>query len=218
MSNESCCCGTETPKAGSFCQRNVGSIALIVGIIALGSSLVPQIQDFCGASENNVEVTVVKEEGRPGPGGPGGGFGGGFGGGPGGGGPAVSEETLKLYSERIGLYDEALKAASAERQAQLRHERCLVRLTKLRLEQGGGGRRFRGASLAEAYLNRQAAKANSSATALERNQAELDYQRTLDSFRGDKEAFLETVKAFGAYPGNDLSDAELLALLAAERG
>ena len=42
--------------------------------------------------------------------------------------------------------------------------------------------------------------------------------RSLDSFRGDKEAFLETVKAFGAYPGNDLSDAELLALLAAERG
>ena len=100
----------------------------------------------------------------------------------------------------------------------MRHERCLVRLTKLRLEQGGGGRRFRGASLAEAYLNRQAAKANSSATALERNQAELDYQRALDSFRGDKEAFLETVKAFEAYPGNDLSDAELLALLAAERG
>ena len=218
MSNESCCCGTEAPKAGSFCQRNVGSIALIVGIIALGSSLVPQIQDFCGSSENNVEVTVVKEEGRPGPGGPGGGFGGGFGGGPGGGGPAVSEETLKLYSERIGLYDEALKASPAERQAQLRHERCLVRLTKLRLEQGGGGRRFRGASLAEAYLNRQAAKANSSATALERNQAELDYQRALDSFRGDKEAFLESVKAFEAYPGNDLSDAELLALLAAERG
>lgn len=216
MSNESCCCGTEAPKTGSFCQRNVGSIALIVGIIALGSSLVPQIQDFCGSSEN-VQVTVVKEEGRPGPGGPGGGFGGGPGG-PGGfgGGPAVSEETMKLYGERIGLYDEVLKAAPAERQAQLRHERCLVRLTKLRLEQGGG-RRFR-SSLAEAFLNRQAAKANPSATALERNQAELDYQRTLDSFRGDKEAFLGTVKAFETYPGTDLSDADLLALLAAERG
>lgn len=195
----------------SFCQRHVGSIALIVGILALGSSLVPQIQNFFGSG--NVEVTVVKAEGaKPAPG-PGPGPRGGFGGGP----APVSEETLKLYAERIRLYDAAIKATTQQAEQQwLRHERCLVRLAKARLEQGG--RRPRGASLAELFLTRQALAVRAGATALEQNQAALDYQRALDQFRGDREAFLGTVSGFENYPARDLTDEELIALLAAERG
>lgn len=55
------------------------------------------------------------------------------------------------------------------------------------------------------------------ATALEKNQAEIDYYQQLDRFRGDKEAFLRTAEAFKDYPKNAASDNDLMNLLSAEQ-
>lgn len=209
----------ETKKEG-LCQRQVGTIALIVAVIALVSSLVPQIQNFCCSG---VQVTVSEAAPGPGAGGPGaggpgrgpGGPGGMMGGGRGGFGRMAppSDETKALYAERVKLADEALRSAGTEALPALRCDRDLARLMVMRLELGG---RRTMPGLAEAFLKKQAAAANPKATALEKNQAALDYQRALDSFRGDKKAFQGTVEAFSGYPQKELTENDLVNLLEAE--
>ncbi|MBP5639033.1 MAG: hypothetical protein J6X55_06125 [Victivallales bacterium] len=203
---------------GEAIQKNVGTIALIVAIIALVSSLVPQINDLCGSCSRSEAVAVPAGPGGPmaGPGGPMAGPGPrGPQGGPGmmwGGGP--SEELKGKYAERLKLFDEAMKSARGDELLKLRVERDTTKLISLRME--NGGRRF-GPGLAETFLKMRATLACPKATALEKNQAELDYQQQLDRMRGDKEAFIGTAEAFKEYPQKPASDGDLMNLLAAEQ-
>ena len=213
---------------GESIQKNVGTIALIVAIIALVSSLVPQINDMC-RSCGSEEVVVAPEGDGPqplppggiGPGGRPGGMG--PGGRPGGMGPGVpgmmfgfapSKETTDKYTERLKLLDEALKAAQGDELLKLRVERDTVKLMTLRIE--NGGRRI-APGLSEALLKMRAVLACPKATALEKNQAEIDYYQQLDRMRGDKEAFKGTAEAFKDYPKTPATDNDLLNLLTAEQ-
>ncbi len=201
---------------GEAIQKNVGTIALIVAIIALVSSLVPQINDLCGSCSNNATVEVPAAGGAPG--GP---MPGGMGpGGPRPGGPgmmfgmAPSKETTDKFAERLKLYDEALKTAQGDDLLKLRVERDTAKLMTLRIE--NGARRI-APGLSEALLKMRAKLACPKATALEKNQAEIDFYQQLDRMRGDKEAFLGTADAFKDYPKTAASDSDLMNLLAAEQ-
>ena len=202
---------------GEAIQKNVGTIALIVAIIALVSSLVPQINDLCrSCGSDNVVVGPAGNGPQPppagmGPGGPR----------PGGMGPggmmfgfAPSKETTDKYAERLKLYDEALKTAQGDELFKMRLERDMVKLTTLRIE--NGARRIV-PGLSEALLKMRATLACPKATALEKNQAEIDYYQQLDRMRGDKEAFKGTAEAFKDYPKTAASDSDLMNLLAAEQ-
>ena len=191
-------------------QKNVGTIALIVAIIALVSSLVPQInelrRDF--ALRNVQEEPVGRHGGAPGGMGPGGM------GGPGmmrGFGP--SKETTDKFSERLSLYDEALKNANGEDLLRMRVERDAVKLMTLRIE--NGSRRI-APGLSEALLKMRAALACPKASALEKNQAEIEFCQQMDRMRGDREAFMSAAAAFKDYPNTPASDGDLENLLAAE--
>ena len=207
---------------GEAIQKNVGTIALIVAIIALVSSLVPQIKDL---SRNPGGVVPAQGQGGApggmGPGGPGmgpGGRPGGPGMGPGGPGmmfgSAPSKETIDKFAERLKLYDEALKTAQGDDLLKLRVERDSAKLMTLRIE--NGGRRI-APGISEALLKMRAMLACPKATALEKNQAELDYYQQLDRMRGNKEAFLGAAEAFKDYPKTAASDSDLANLLAAEQ-
>ena len=203
---------------GEAIQKNVGTIALIVAIIALVSSLVPQINDLCrGCGSETVVVAPAGDGPQPPP--PGMGPGGRPGGmGPGGPGMmfgfAPSQETKDKYAERLKLYDEALKAAQGDELFKMRLERDLAKLTTLRIE--NGARRI-APGLSEALLKMRATLACPKATALEKNQAEIDYYQQFDRMRGDKEAFKGTAEAFKDYPKTAASDSDLMNLLAAEQ-
>ena len=197
---------------GEAIQKNVGTIALVVAIIALVSSLVPQIKDL---SRNPGGVVPAKGQG----GAPGGvGPGGGPGGRPGGPGmmfgSAPSKETIDKFAERLKLYDEALKTAQGDELLKLRVERDSAKLMTLRIE--NGGRRI-APGISETLLKMRAMLACPKATALEKNQAELDYYQQLDRMRGNKEAFLGAAEAFKDYPKTAASDSDLANLLAAEQ-
>lgn len=192
-------------------QKNVGTIALIVAIIALVSSLVPQINELRRDIGRNVSNPVNGQGGasggmRPGGMGPGGpGMMRGFG---------PSKETMDKFAERLKLYDEALKTAQGEELLKMRVERDAVKLMTLRIE--NGGRRIM-PGLSEALLKMRATLACPKASALEKNQAELDYYQQLDRFRGEKEAFLGAAEALKDYPKTAASDNNLANLLAAEQ-
>ena len=196
-------------------QKNVGTIALIVAIIALVSSLVPQINEFRREFGRNVSYPGNGQGGAPG-GRPGGMGPGGMGpGGPGmmrGFGP--SQETIDKFAERLKLYDEALKTAQGEELLKMRVERDAIKLMTLRIE--NGGRRI-APGLSEALLKMRAVLACPKASALEKNQAEIDYYQQLDRFRGEKEAFISATEAFKDYPKTAASDNDLANLLAAEQ-
>ncbi len=196
---------------GEAIQKNVGTIALIVAIIALVSSLVPQINDLCGSCSNNATVEMPAAGGAPGGMGPGG---------PRPGGPgmmfgmAPSKETTDKFAERLKLYDEALKTAQGDDLLKLRVERDTAKLMTLRIE--NGARRI-APGLSEALLKMRATLACPKATALEKNQAEINFYQQLDRMRGDKEAFKGTAEAFKDYPKTAASDSDLMNLLAAEQ-
>ena len=204
---------------GEAIQKNVGTIALIVAIIALVSSLVPQIKDL--SSNPGGVVPAQGQGGAPGgmgPGGPGGRPGMGPGG-PGMGpgmmfGSAPSKETIDKFAERLKLYDEALKTAQGDDLLKLRVERDSAKLITLRIE--NGARRI-APGISETLLKMRAMLACPKATALEKNQAELDYYQQLDRMRGNKEAFLAAAEAFKDYPKTAASDSDLANLLAAEQ-
>ena len=201
---------------GEAMQKNVGTISLIVAIIALVSSLVPQIQDLCTSCAPQPLPPVANgPQGGPGMG-P-------MGGAPGGrpmGGPGMmrrrelSAEVKALLNERVKLYDEALKTAQGNDLLKLRCKRDTAKLAVLRVE-GGAFRIATG--LSEALLANLAVKADPNASALDKNIAELDYQQQLDRFPGDKDAFNGTAEAFKNYPATPVTDDDLMNLLAAER-
>ena len=217
-------------------EKHVGTIALIVAIIALFGTLVPQITDF--VSKNNIaEVPAAPEGpagggmpgpggpgmggprggGMPGPGGPGMGAprGGGMGGGFGGFGPMKpSDEYIAKYKERVALFDEALKTAQGSAALKMRLDRDLAQLMLMRNE--NGGRRIM-PGLAEAFLKERYAAADDSVSKLDKNQAELDYIQALDRMRGDKDAFLNTIEPLKGYPKTAITQEQLVALLAAEQ-
>lgn len=221
-------------------EKHVGTIALIVAIIALFGTLIPQISDFV-AKNSALGASAAPEApmpsgpaggpggpegpggGRPGPGGPGmGGPGGGMpgmggprGGGFGGFGPMKpSDEYIAKYKERVALYDEALKTAQGNDALKLRLDRDLAQLMLMRNE--NGGRRIM-AGLAEAFLKERYAAASDAVSKLDKNQAELDYIQALDRMRGDKDAFLNTIEPMKSYPKTALTQEQLVALLAAEQ-
>ena len=125
-------------------QKNVGTIALVVAIIALVSSLVPQIKDLSSNPGGVVPAPAQGQGGAPGgmgPGGPGGRPGGMGPGGPGMGpgmmfGSAPSKETIDKFAERLKLYDEALKTAQGDDLLKMRVERDAAKLMTLRIENG----------------------------------------------------------------------------------
>ena len=217
-------------STSSFTEKHVGTIALIVSIIALFGTLVPQITDFV-AKSNPGEVAVAPQGGpapggpaggMPGPGGPGGGMpgmggprGGGMGGGGFGGfGPRKpSDEYIAKYKERVALYDEALKTAQGPTALKMRLDRDLAQLMLMRNE--AGGRVMPG--LSEAFLKERYAAASDSISKLDKNQAELDYIQALDRMRGDKDAFLNTIEPLKGYPKTAITQEQLIALLAAEQ-
>ena len=194
---------------GEAIQKNVGTIALIVAIIALVSSLVPQINDLC-SSRGRIPVPANGQGGAPG--GRSGGMGPGGHGMMWGSGP--SQETMDKYTERLKLYDEALKTAQGDDLLKMRAERDTAKLMTLRI--ANGGRRI-APGLSEALLKMRAILACPKATALEKNQAEIDYYQQLDRTRADKEAFLATAETFKDYPKTPASDSDLANLLAAEQ-
>ena len=203
-------------------QKNVGTIALVVAIIALVSSLVPQIKDLSSNPGGVVPAPAQGQGGAPGgmgPGGPGGRPGGMGPGGPGMGpgmmfGSAPSKETIDKFAERLKLYDEALKTAQGDDLLKLRVERDAAKLMTLRIE--NGARRI-APGISDTLLKMRAMLACPKATALEKNQAELDYYQQLDRMRGNKEAFLGAAEAFKDYPKTAASDSDLANLLAAEQ-
>ena len=217
-------------STSSFTEKHVGTIALIVSIIALFGTLVPQITDFV-AKSNFSEAPAGAPEGpaggpgggMPGPGGPGGGMpgpgmggprGGGMGGGFGGFGPMrPSDEYIAKYKERVALYDEALKTAQGPAALKMRLDRDLAQLMLMRNE--AGGRVMPG--LSEAFLKERYAAASDSISKLDKNQAELDYIQALDRMRGEKDAFLNTIEPLKGYPKTPLTQEQLVALLAAEQ-
>ena len=206
-------------STSSFTEKHVGTIALIVAIIALFGTLVPQITDFV-AKSNPGEVAAAPQ--GPAPGGPGGGMpgmggprGGGMGGGFGGFGPMKpSDEYIAKYKERIALFDEALKTAQGPTALKMRLDRDLAQLMLMRNE--AGGRRIR-PGLAEAFLKERYAAASDTMSKLDKNQAELDYIQALDRMRGDKDAFLNTIEPLKGYPKTAITQEQLIALLAAEQ-
>ncbi len=221
-------------STSSFTEKHVGTIALIVSIIALFGTLVPQITDFV-AKSNPGEVAAAPQGpapggpggGMPGPGGPGGGMpgpggpgmggprGGGFGGGFGGFGPMKpSDEYIAKFKERVALYDEALKTAQGAAALKMRLDRDLAQLMLMRNE--AGGRRIM-PGLAEAFLKERYAAASDTMSKLDKNQAELDYIQALDRMRGDKDAFLNTIEPLKGYPKTAITQEQLIALLAAEQ-
>ena len=218
-------------STSSFTEKHVGTIALIVSIIALFGTLIPQITDFAAKSNFSEAPAGAPESpaggpggGMPGPGGPGGGMpgpgmggprGGGMGGGFGGFGPMrPSDEYIAKYKERVALYDEALKTAQGPAALKMRLDRDLAQLMLMRNE--AGGRRIM-PGLAEAFLKERYAAANDAMSKLDKNQAELDYIQALDRMRGDKDAFLNTIEPLKAYPKTALTQEQLVALLAAEQ-
>ena len=214
-------------STSSFTEKHVGTIALIVSIIALFGTLVPQITDFV-AKSNPGEVAAEPQGGpapggpggpggMPGPGGPGmgGPRGGGFGGGFGGFGPMKpSDEYIAKYKERVALFDEALKTAQGPAALKMRLDRDLAQLMLMRNE--AGGRRIM-PGLAEAFLKERYAAASDTMSKLDKNQAELDYIQALDRMRGDKDAFLNTIEPLKGYPKTAITQEQLIALLAAEQ-
>ena len=221
-------------STSSFTEKHVGTIALIVSIIALFGTLVPQITDFV-AKSNPGEVAAAPQGpgsggpggGMPGPGGPGGGMpgpggpgmggprGGGFGGGFGGFGPMKpSDAYIAKFKERVALYDEALKTAQGAAALKMRLDRDLAQLMLMRNE--AGGRRIM-PGLAEAFLKERYAAASDTMSKLDKNQAELDYIQALDRMRGDKDAFLNTIEPLKGYPKTAITQEQLIALLAAEQ-
>lgn len=219
-------------STSNFTEKHVGTIALIVAIIALFGTLVPQITDFV-AKSNPGEAAAVEPQGgpapggpapggMPGPGGPGGGMpgmggprGGGMGGGFGGFGPMKpSDEYIAKFKERIALYDEALKTAQGAAALKMRLDRDLAQLMLMRNE--AGGRRIM-PGLAEAFLKERYAAASDTMSKLDKNQAELDYIQALDRMRGDKDAFLNTIEPLKGYPKTAITQEQLVALLAAEQ-
>jgi len=220
-------------STSSFTEKHVGTIALIVAIIALFGTLVPQITDF--VAKSNPGGTAVAPEGPAsggpagggmpgpgGPGGPGGGMpgmggprGGGMGGGFGGFGPMKpSDEYIAKFKERVALYDEALKTAQGAAALKMRLDRDLAQLMLMRNE--AGGRRIM-PGLAEAFLKERYAAASDTMSKLDKNQAELDYIQALDRMRGDKDAFLNTIEPLKGYPKTAITQEQLVALLAAEQ-
>ena len=215
-------------STSNFTEKHVGTIALIVAIIALFGTLVPQITDFV-AKSNPGEAAVAPEGpasggpggGMPGPGGPGGGMpgmggprGGGMGGGFGGFGPRKpSDEYIAKFKERVALYDEALKTAQGAAALKMRLDRDLAQLMLMRNE--NGGRAMPG--LSEAFLKERYAAASDTMSKLDKNQAELDYIQALDRMRGDKDAFLNTIEPLKGYPKTAITQEQLVALLAAEQ-
>lgn len=220
-------------STSSFTEKHVGTIALIVAIIALFGTLVPQITDF--VAKSNPGGTAVAPEGpapggpagggMPGPGGPGGSGGGmpgmggprggGMGGGFGGFGPMKpSDEYIAKFKERVALYDEALKTAQGATALKMRLDRDLAQLMLMRNE--AGGRRIM-PGLAEAFLKERYAAASDTMSKLDKNQAELDYIQALDRMRGDKDAFLNTIEPLKGYPKTAITQEQLVALLAAEQ-
>ena len=220
-------------STSSFTEKHVGTIALIVAIIALFGTLVPQITDF--VAKSNPGGTAVAPEGPApggpagggmpgpgGPGGPGGGMpgmggprGGGMGGGFGGFGPMKpSDEYIAKFKERVALYDEALKTAQGAAALKMRLDRDLAQLMLMRNE--AGGRRIM-PGLAEAFLKERYAAASDTMSKLDKNQAELDYIQALDRMRGDKDAFLNTIEQLKGYPKTAITQEQLVALLAAEQ-
>lgn len=220
-------------STSSFTEKHVGTIALIVAIIALFGTLVPQITDFIAKS--NPGGTAVAPEGPApggpagggmpgpgGPGGPGGGMpgmggprGGGMGGGFGGFGPMKpSDEYIAKFKERVALYDEALKTAQGAAALKMRLDRDLAQLMLMRNE--AGGRRIM-PGLAEAFLKERYAAASDTMSKLDKNQAELDYIQAFDRMRGDKDAFLNTIEPLKGYPKTAITQEQLVALLAAEQ-
>ena len=191
-------------------QKNVGTIALIVAIIALVSSLVPQIKELRRDMGRNVSYPGNGQGGAPG----------GRPGGMGPGGPGMmrgfgpSQDTMDKFAERLKLYDDALKTAQGDELLKLRAERDAIKLMTLRME--NGGRRIM-PGLSEALLKMRATLACPKASALEKNQAEIDYYQQLDRFRGEKEAFLTATEAFKDYPKTAATDNDLANLLAAEQ-
>ena len=125
-----------------------------------------------------------------------------------------SKETTDKFAERLKLYDEALKTAQGDDLLKLRVERDTAKLMTLRIE--NGARRI-APGLSEALLKMRATLACPKATALEKNQAEIDFYQQLDRMRGDKEAFKGTAEAFKDYPKTAASDSDLMNLLAAEQ-
>ena len=217
-------------STSSFTEKHVGTIALIVSIIALFGTLVPQITDFV-AKSNPGEVAAAPQGpapggpggGMPGPGGPGGpggmpGMGGPRGGGMGGfggfGPMKPSDEYIAKYKERVDLYDEALKTAQGPAALKMRLDRDLAQLMLMRNE--AGGRRIM-PGLAEAFLKERYAAASDTMSKLDKNQAELDYIQALDRMRGDKDAFLNTIEPLKGYPKTAITQEQLIALLAAEQ-
>ena len=167
-------------STSNFTEKHVGTIALIVAIIALFGTLVPQITDFIAKSNPGGGVAVAPEGpapggpaggGMPGPGGPGGpgggmpGMGGPRGGGMGGGGfggfgpMKPSDEYIAKFKERVALYDEALKSAQGAAALKMRLDRDLAQLMLMRNE--AGGRRIM-PGLAEAFLKERYAAASDS--------------------------------------------------------
>jgi len=204
-------------------QKNAGTIALIVAILAMVFALVPQIKELCGNDNDVVAPASGPGEAPRGPMGPGGMGPGGPMMGPGGMGPGgmgmmrgfgPSQETTDKYLERLNLCDEALKTAQGEELLKMRVERDAAKLMALRLE--SGARRI-APGISEALLKMRAMLACPKATALEKNQAEIDFYQQLDRLRGDKEAFLATAEAFKDYPNTPASDSDLQNLLAAEQ-
>ena len=204
-------------STSSFTEKHVGTIALIVSIIALFGTLVPQITDF--VAKNKPIEEAAAPAGGPGGGMPGPGMGGprggGFGGGFGGFGPMKpSDEYIAKYKERVALYDEALKTAQGNAALKMRLDRDLAQLMLMRNE--AGGRRI-AAGLAEAFLKERYAAASDTMSKLDKNQAELDYIQALDRMRGDKDAFLNTIEPLKGYPKTAITQEQLVALLAAEQ-
>ena len=221
-------------STSSFTEKHVGTIALIVSIIALFGTLIPQITDF--VAKSNMGEAVAAPEGpapggpagggMPGPGGPGGpgggmpGMGGPRGGGMGGGGfggfgpMKPSDEYIAKFKERVALYDEALKSAQGAAALKMRLDRDLAQLMLMRNE--AGGRRIM-PGLAEAFLKERYATASDTMSKLDKNQAELDYIQALDRMRGDKDAFLNTIEPLKGYPKTAITQEQLVALLAAEQ-
>ncbi|MBR5837732.1 MAG: hypothetical protein IKZ84_04240 [Victivallales bacterium] len=205
-------------STSNFTEKHVGTIALIVAIIALFGTLVPQITDFV-AKSNPGEAAVAPE--GPASGGPGGGMpgmggprGGGMGGGFGGFGPRKpSDEYIAKFKERVALYDEALKTAQGAAALKMRLDRDLAQLMLMRNE--NGGRAMPG--LSEAFLKERYAAASDTMSKLDKNQAELDYIQALDRMRGDKDAFLNTIEPLKGYPKTAITQEQLVALLAAEQ-
>lgn len=211
-------------STSSFTEKHVGTIALIVSIIALFGTLVPQITDFVAKNKPIEEAAApaggsAPGGGMPGPGGGMPGMGGPRGGGMGGGGfggfgpRRPSEEYIAKYKERVALFDEALKTAQGPAALKMRLDRDLAQLMLMRNE--NGGRAMPG--LSEAFLKERYATASDSISKLDKNQAELDYIQALDRMRGDKDAFLNTIEPLKGYPKTPLTQEQLVALLAAEQ-